>query len=124
MSTKSLPKVSFASIKDWRQVTWLEILGLIGLGLVIALVQASVHFPLRLPGWRGILWLTPVVATRMLTSSFGAASVTSLSAAGFLLLLGVRNNPFDWFFYLVVGELLDLAYYFGRRWRQTDIMSA
>ncbi|ARV57241.1 hypothetical protein BZZ01_00105 [Nostocales cyanobacterium HT-58-2] len=118
MSTKSLPKVSSASIKRLGQLNWLEIIGLVGLGFVVALVQANLRLPLRLPGWRGLIWLTPLVTTRLLTSSFGAASVTGLSAAGFSFLLGVRNNPFDWFFYLVVGELLDLAYHFGRKWRQ------
>lgn len=118
MSIKSLPKVSSVSIKRLRQVNWLEIIGLMGLGLFIALIHAHLHFPFRLPGWRGLIWLTPLVATRLMTSSFGAASITGLSAAGFSFLLGVRNNPFDWFFYLVAGELLDIAYHYGRRWRQ------
>lgn len=118
MNTGWLPKSSSASIKRLRQVNWPAILGLVGLGLVIAIAQANVHLPLRLPGWRGLLWLTPLVATRLLTTTPGAASITSLSAVGFSLLFGVRNDPFDWFFYLVVGELLDIAYYWGRRWRK------
>ena len=119
MSTKSLPKASSASIKRLRQVNWLAIIALVGLGFCIALVQANLHLPLRLPGWRGIIWLGPIVATRLLSSSFGAASITSFSAAGFSLLFGVRNDPYDWFFYLVVGEVVDLAYRLGGRWRHS-----
>jgi hypothetical protein len=114
MNTKWLPKTSFADIKRH----WWEILALVGLGLIIAIVQANLRIPLRLPGWRGLIWLTPLVATRLSTSRFGAASITSLSAAGFSWLLGVRNDPFDWFFYLVVGEFLDLAYHQGRSWQK------
>jgi hypothetical protein len=117
MNTKWLPKTLSADIKRLRHVNWLEIIGLIALGLVIAIVQANLHLPLKLPGWRGLIWLTPLVATRLLTPRFGAASIISLSATGFSLLFGVSNNPFDWLFYLVVGELLDLAYHLGGRWR-------
>ncbi|WP_414553118.1 hypothetical protein [Anabaena sp. CCY 0017] len=119
MNTKWLPKTSSANIKQrLRQVNWLEILALVGLGLIIAAVEANLRFPLRLPGWRGLIWLTPLVATRLSTSRFGAASITSFSAAGCSWLIGVRYDPYDWFFYLVVGELLDLAYHQGRKWKQ------
>lgn len=119
MNMNWLPKTSSANIKQrLRSLNWLEILALVGLGLIIAIVQANLHFPLRLPGWRGLIWLTPLVATRLSTSRFGAASITSLSAAGFSWLVGVRNDPYDWFFYLVVGELLDLAYHQDRRWQK------
>lgn len=114
MNTKWLPKTLSADIKRLRQVKWHSICVLNALGLMIALVQAHLRLPLRLPGWRGLYWLTPLVATRLLTSRFGAASTVSLSAAGFSLLFAVKNDPFDWFFYLVVGELLDLAYHLGK----------
>ncbi|KAF3889906.1 MULTISPECIES: hypothetical protein [Nostocales] len=118
MNTKWLPKTSFVNIKRLGKVNWLKVIGLLGIGFFIAFLQANLRVPLRLPGWRGLTWLTPLVATRLSTSFFGAASVTSLSATGFSLLLGVRHNPFDWFLYLVVGELLDLAYHFNKQRRQ------
>ncbi len=117
MNTKWLPKMSSVDIKGLRQVNWWEILAFVSLGFFMALVQAHLRLPLRLPGWRGLIWLTPLVATRLSTSSFGAASITGLSAAGFSWLLGVRNDPFDWLFLLVVGELLDIAYA-PRKWRK------
>ncbi|HLO84935.1 MAG TPA: hypothetical protein VK203_07970, partial [Nostocaceae cyanobacterium] len=108
MNTKWLQNISFANI---RRGKWLEILVLIGLGLILAIVQANIHLPLKLPGWRGIIWLTPLISTRLLTSQFGAASITGLSAACFSLLLGVKAFPDEWLFYLVVGELIDIAYH-------------
>ena len=117
MNMKWLPKMSSVDIKSVHQVNWWEILALVGLGLIIALMQANLRLPLKLPGWRGLIWLTPLVATRLSTSFFGASSITGLSAAGCSWLLGVRNDPFDWFFLLVVGEFLDLAYA-TKKWRK------
>jgi hypothetical protein len=112
---KWLQNTSFVNI---RQVKWLEILALMGLGLILAVVQANLRLPLKLPGWRGIIWLTPLISTRLLTSHFAAASITGLSAAGFSLLLGVRAFPDEWLFYFVVGELIDIAYHKSQIWQK------
>lgn len=88
------------------------------IGFFIALVQANLRLPLRLPGWRGLIWLTPLIVTRASNINPISGSITSLSAAGFSLLLGVRNDPYDWFFYLTIGEVLDIAYHLNKRWRR------
>lgn len=119
MNTRWRLRVSSAITRSLGQVNWVEIAALIGLGCLIALVQANLHLRLGLPGWRGVIWLLPLVATRLLTRSFGAASITSFSAAGFTFLFGVENDPINWFFYLAVGEILDLAYHLGGRRRNT-----
>lgn len=98
---------------------WQEVLLLVGLGVAAVGLDAVLRQPLRLPGYQALWWMALLVIGRSTSRFRGAASISSVAAAGFAAIpfLGF-GDPFIWLIYLVPGPIIDLAFWLGRPLRQ------
>ncbi|GAA1861639.1 hypothetical protein GCM10009836_47290 [Pseudonocardia ailaonensis] len=76
----------------------------------VVVVAADVRVPLQLPGHRGLLWLTALVATALIARRPGPATAAGLLAAGTVAVVGIGNGgPLGAVPYVLAALLLDLA---------------
>ena len=61
---------------------------LCGVAVLAILAQAQLHSPIGIPGHRGLVWLTLLVAVLLVTSSPPATAAVGLTSAGLLAALG------------------------------------
>ena len=61
---------------------------LCGVTVLAILIQAQLHSPIGIPGHRGLVWLTLLVAVLLFTSSPPATAAVGLTSAGLLAALG------------------------------------
>src|SRR5919206_137891 len=62
---------------------------LCGVAVLAILVQAQLHSPIGIPGHRGLVWLTLLVAVLLFTSSPPATAAVGLTSAGLMAALGL-----------------------------------
>src|SRR5262245_56704132 len=114
LSTRNVSSSAPTSLK----VSWKEVLWLVGLGAGIVILHAVLRVNLRLPGYHGLEWMALLVIGVMTSRYHGAATVSSITAAGLSLLpLFGLNDPFGWLTYLIPGLVLDAAYLAAARWQ-------
>jgi hypothetical protein len=83
------------------------------LGALAVVLHQTLRAPLGLAGRHGIEWMGLLLAGRVFSRFRGAASLTSLGAAGvsMLPLWGAIDDPFIWLIYMLPGPLMDFAFW-------------
>src|SRR5512138_1720083 len=111
MNGISFPKnISKAFPTDWI-VKWWEALLLIGSGVTAVVLHRALDLSLGLPGHHGIEWMALMIIGRASSRFRGAGTLTSLGAASASMLPFLQGgNSFAWFFYLLPGPVMDLAF--------------
>lgn len=96
----------------------LEIILLLGIGMIAILLHARLRSPLNLPGHHGMEFMALLVVTRLGSKMKFACSISSLGI-GFLLLFNVFGfkDPFMSFTYMIPGILLDVLFIAFSPWR-------
>jgi len=92
----------------------LEVLFLLGIGIVAILLHARLRTPLNIPGHHGIEFMALLMLGRMSSNLRFASTISSL-AIGLLLLFPVFgfSDPLMGFNYLLPGLFLDVYYQLG-----------
>ncbi len=95
----------------------LEILLLLGAGMIAILLHARFKTPYNIPGHHGIEFMAIFMIARM-SSNMRFAGTISAIGIGSLLLFNVFGftNPMMGFFYMVPGITLDILYNSFKRW--------
>lgn len=89
----------------------LEILLLVGAGMIAILMHARFKSPLNIPGHHGIEFMAIFIVARM-SSSMKFAGTISAVGIGTLLMFNVFGftNPLMGFYYMIPGITLDILY--------------
>ena len=105
LSRKYLTNLSIAGI--------LEILPLIGAGVLAIVLHARLRTPLNIPGHHGIEFMAIILAARLSSKIKWASSISALGIGIFLLfpVLGFKD-PMMGFNYMLPCFFIDLAYNF------------
>ena len=105
LSRKYLTNLSIAGI--------LEILLLIGAGVLAIVLHARLRTPLNIPGHHGIEFMAIILAARLSSKIKWASSISALGSGIFLLfpVLGFKD-PMMGFNYMLPCFFIDLAYNF------------
>jgi len=105
LSRKYLTNLSIASI--------LEILLLVGAGVLAIVLHARLRTPLNIPGHHGIEFMAIILAARLSSKIKWASSISALGIGIFLLfpVLGFKD-PMMGFNYMLPCFFIDLAYNF------------
>src|SRR5580700_5676750 len=74
----------------WSRAVSDGYLSAIAIGILAGIVVAFARTPIHLPGHKAILWMAPILATRLVTRSRAGASVGAFSTAITTLSLGGR----------------------------------
>jgi hypothetical protein len=101
----------------WSRAVSDGYLSAIAIGILAGIVVAFARTPIHLPGHKAILWMAPILATRLVTRSRAGASVGAFSTAITTLSLGGRIAGGIAMMPLVVlaGVVLDGAIRVGER---------
>jgi hypothetical protein len=79
-------------------------------------LHAYLRLPLKVPGHKGLIWITVLMIGRLVSQRRWAATVTSSSAAATSLIpiMGFKD-PIDTFAFLISGFVLDLGFILSPR---------
>jgi hypothetical protein len=92
-------------------LSWLEALLLIGGGVMAVVLHRALDASLGLPGHHGIEWMAIMILGRASSKYRGAGTITSIGASFASVLPFLHgDNPFTWFYYLLPGPVMDLAF--------------
>ena len=106
-------KTGSSSFRTDVRAVLLEMLLLIGLGVLAVAFHALVRGRLRLgPGHQGLTWIALVMIGRMTSRLPWAGMTTATGAAGATLLPIWRlgGDPFLWVYYMAAGAIVDLGF--------------
>ena len=96
----------------------LELLILLGAGILAAGLHQSFRLPLRLPGYHGIEWLAILTLARLISTRPGAGMVTGLGAATAALVyaggFGFDGKSAQMLTYILQGCILDALIFKSR----------
>lgn len=111
--------VSKAFPTDWA-LKWWEALLLFGGGALAVVLHRAYDLSLGLPGHHGIEWMALMIIGRASSRFRGAGSITSLGASfASMMPMLHSDNPYTWFFYLLPGPVMDLAFRYLPRYANT-----
>lgn len=112
MNTNSSQKTISSALVAKVGLTVLEVLALLGIGMIGVLMHAKFRIPLRLPGHQGVVYMALLVGGRLLSKKPYASSLSSVGAALMLLFPLGFKDPFMPLIYLLPGFITDI----GWRW--------
>jgi hypothetical protein len=105
-------------------------LSVIAVGILSGTLVAFARTPIHLPGHKVLLWMAPVLATRLMTRRGAGASVGALATAMTTLALGGRlaGGVASWPLVILAGGVIDLGANFCERrdislWRQVLVLT-
>lgn len=108
---KSLQKSSFSLFPLSLQGNILQVLFLLGIGILAVVLHVYWRMPMKLPGRHGLEFMILFMAGRIFSNYRYAGSLSSLgaSAVTFIPIWGF-HNPFVPLTFLLPGIILDLVY--------------
>ena len=115
-SGSSWPRSWSNATEHGSRIALREVAILFGLGVAIAVLQASLRFPLRLPGHHGLEAMMLMTLGRLLSEGRWSATLVGSSAAAAALVLGGGHEPLQPLLYLMPGLLLDFVVRATPRW--------
>jgi hypothetical protein len=87
-----------------------EIIFLLGLGMLAIVLHAKLRIPMHLPGKQGLLFVALIVTGKGLSRFPFAATLSGIGAATLLLMPGLGfHDPFMAIMYLFLGLIMDLS---------------
>jgi hypothetical protein len=87
-----------------------EIIFLLGLGMIAIVLHARLRMPMHLPGKQGLLFMALIVTGKGLSKYPFAASLSGIGAATLLLVPGLGfHDPFMALNYLFLGCVMDVV---------------
>jgi hypothetical protein len=122
MNTNSSQKTISNALAAKVGLTALEILALIGIGMIGVLLHAKFRVPLRLPGHHGVVYMALLIGGRLLSKKPYASSLSSVGAALMLMFPLGFKDPFMPLIYLLPGFITDLGWrIFGNSHKKFNI---
>lgn len=93
-----------------------ETIFLVGLGVLAVTLHAYLRLPLRVPGHKGLIWISLLMVGRLVSQRRWAATLTSSGAAATSLIpmMGFKD-PIDTVAFWISGIVLDLGFMFSPR---------
>lgn len=109
MHTNPLQKTLSRAFPNSAAASAVEIIFLLGLGMLAVVLHAKLRMPMQLPGKQGLLFMVLIVTGKGLSKFPFAASLSGIGAATMLLIPGLGfHDPFMALNYLFLGCLMDL----------------
>jgi hypothetical protein len=94
-----------------RSVILMELLMLVLFGFLAAFLRARLRIPLHLPGHHGVEIMFLIVLARLITQMPISSTITTMSAAGCMLIPGLGyTDPFLPVIFICFGLFLDWAF--------------
>lgn len=90
--------------------TFIEVLFLLGIGMLGILLHAKLRMPMHMPGRQGLLFVAIIVMGKGMSRFSYAATISGIGAATLLLIPGLGfHDPFMAVIYMFLGILMDGA---------------
>ena len=116
MNTSPLQKTISKVFPNSTVAAAVEILFLLGLGMIAVVLHAKLRMPMHLPGKQGLLFMALIVTGKGLSKFPYAASVSTIGSALVLLIPGLGfHDPFMAINYLLLGSVMDIVTGFSAR---------
>jgi len=110
MHTSPLQKTISRVFPNDAVASAVEIIFLIGLGMIAVVLHARFRMPMQLPGKQGLLFMALILTGKGLSRFPYASSLSGIGAATLLLIPGLGfHDPFMALNYLFLGCLIDLV---------------
>ncbi len=110
MNTSPLQKTISKVFPNSTVASAVEIIFLLGLGMIAVILHAKLRMPMHLPGKQGLLFVALIVTGKGLSKFPFAASLSGIGAATLLLMPGLGfHDPFMALNYLFLGCLMDIV---------------
>jgi hypothetical protein len=88
----------------------MEVLFLLGIGMVGIVLHSKLRLPMHLPGKQGLLFVALIVTGKGMSRFPFAATISGIGAATLLLIPGLGfHDPFIAVIYLFLGFLMDIS---------------
>jgi len=117
MNGKLQVKTLSGSTHSSTLIRILEVLLLVGAGMIAILLHARFKSPINIPGHHGIEFMAIFIVARM-SSNMKFAGTISAVGIGSLLMFNIFGftNPLMGFYYMIPGIMLDILYNSFNRW--------
>jgi hypothetical protein len=116
MTTGLLQKSISRVFPNNRIASLVEVLFLLGIGMLAIVLHSKFRLPMHLPGKQGLLFVALIVAGKGLSRFPYAATISGIGAASLLLLPGLGfHDPFIAVIYLFLGLVMDIFTGFASR---------
>ena len=116
MHTNQLQKTISRAFPNSTVAATVEIIFLLGIGMIAVALHAKLRVPMQLPGKQGLLFMALILSAKGLSRFPFAASLSGIGAAAILLIPGLGfHDPLIALNYLFLGCLIDLVAGFTSR---------
>ena len=110
MNTSLLQKTISKAFPNKTAADAVEVLFLIGLGMLAVALHAKLRLPMQLPGKQGVLFMALILTGKGMSKFPYAGSLSGIGAATMLLVPGLGfHDPFMAIQYLFLGCIIDVV---------------